>query len=414
MNIKVLLSSSIIVYSGVFLNTLVTLSISNTVSVNVFGQYSFLLSIINVCVLLTSGGYPQFIVRIIKKNLTFNKIPKKFIIYPYLYSLLTYTVLLILFLIAFIAFNEIYNSSIIFYIFTIIFFKTIVIINCAFLQSYDKGVFGNFISTFLFSSVFISFFYFYNITNINDLLFYFLLSFFIIFLVSTYLTYITIQPALDKKIGNQVSKKYWYAEYKPFLIVASVAVLNVEVGNIILGLYGYSEDVAFYKILMLVLVFISIGTQAVNLIISPKIASAFIKDDLNSVQLIIKKTTRLSCIIFIPPILVLFFFTDYFVNLVFDEKYTNLAFYIKCIAIYQIIRYLLGPLSLVMNMSGYEKVTLRSQFLCLFTSIPLMLLISPLYGFSGVLYIFLLVMFIWSIYMLIKIKTICKLIIWLH
>lgn len=414
MNIKVLFSSSIIVYSGVFLNTLVTLSISNTVPVNVFGQYSFLLSIINVCVLLTSGGYPQFIVRIIKKNLSLNKIPKKFIIYPYLYSLLTYTVLLILFLIAFIAFNKIYDSLIIFYILTIIFFKTIVIINCAFLQSYEKGVFGNFISTFLFSLIFISFFYFNNVTNINDLLFYFLLSFFIIFLVSTYLTYITIRPSLDTKIGNQVSKGYWYSEYKPFLIVASVAVLNVEVGNIILGLYGYSEDVAFYKILMLVLVFISIGTQAVNLIISPKIASAFTKDDLNSVQIIIKKTTRLSCIIFIPPILVLFFFTDYFVNLVFDEKYTNLTFYIKCIAIYQIIRYLLGPLSLVMNMSGYEKVTLRSQLLCLLTSIPLMLLISPLYGFTGVLFIFLLVMFIWSIYMLIKIKTICKLITWLH
>lgn len=392
------------------------------VTVEEFGRYSFLISVITIASIPITAGLPNLLIREIASYQLKNKISETVGIirwsnyYVYILSIIS------VFCIAFYFFvtKEIdSNIVILLSIISIIPLKGINSNNCAILSGLRTPVLSIIFSQFTFPvlSVFICAILYYTKAfnfNLSVLLAVNLISILICTLASSIIVKIKKTSIGYNNVKPTFKSRKWIKSLVPFSAIAIITTLNLEITILLIGSFGNIEDLAYFKVAAQLMLVVSLGLNAINLVIKPHIARAHSSGSISETQKLLTYSVRLSCAISFPVILTLVVFGEYIVTLIYGQEYFVSSVIVNILIIGQAINVLTGSVGLVLNMMGEEGNVLRSTLLILVINLTLLSITIPTMGIIGAAISVVICEIIYSVKLTLYLRKKTQLKSWLH
>lgn len=222
----------------------------------------------------------------------------------------------------------------------------------------------------------------YFTNNLTWLVEAYLLGFVLLAVVSSIQVYLAFRsnndPATAQIIGyNQILKKSY-----PMAISAVSFFLMQSTDIVLLGKFKDFDTVAYYAVAVKLGMVTTLVLQSVTIILAPKIAEIYQRNDQVQLRKIVKNSSRLIFALSVPIIVTLMIFPSFFLSF-FGETYiaAKQAFLILLGA--QLVNTLLGPVSIYMNMTGKQHRLHQILILGFLINLVLNWYLIPIHGMIG-------------------------------
>ena len=168
----------------------------------------------------------------------------------------------------------------------------------------------------------------------------------------------------------------------------------------VLAVFGTIEAVAIFEVALRGANLVSFTLDALNRAIAPYISSTFEKGNMETLQRIIKKTGRIIFISSLPVAVLFIVGGSNLIEWIFGENYGTSYIPLVILCIGQLVSALVGPVGLLLNMTGRQAVFSKSNVVALLTNIILGIVLVIYYDVIGAAIIYALVVIIQNFYLL--------------
>ena len=196
----------------------------------------------------------------------------------------------------------------------------------------------------------------------------------------------------------------WLFTILPLALMTGMQSLSSQVDILMLGNMGMPSDVGVYKIVVSGAALAVFGLQVVNMVITPKLASAFAKKDTYEAQKTASIGSLISFGLTFPVVLVFYFFGTEILNLVFGSEYVIGYRALLIISLGQAVNAFFGSSISILTMSGNEKFVIKGMSLSTIVNILLNLALIPHLGIDGAALGASSALLVWNIYLWIVIR----------
>lgn len=229
--------------------------------------------------------------------------------------------------------------------------------------------------------------------------------------VSVILLKVTV-GALYKKSDPEYRIREWQKSLLPLTLMVFLETFNIELASVVLGWFVNTESVAYFKVAMQAVTLIALGLASVNAIIMPNVARLYKQKDISGAQELLVKSVRLSTFFSLPIIVFLVVFGDFAIRILFGKEYLPAYPVLVVLCVGQLINVLMGPVGLVLNMTGNEKKALKSLVISLVLNSVLLLIAVPVYGALGAAIAVSATLICWNILMAVDVYRMTGLVTW--
>lgn len=218
------------------------------------------------------------------------------------------------------------------------------------------------------------------------------------FVIGTLLLFKNL-PNSFSKVKPKFETKSWVKSLAPLALLGGVQAIKSETDIFMLGFLSSSDEVGFYKVAFqgsAVLAFISTAVQAT---LGPSIAKLFSSGEINRLQRIIKKATRVVVFLSLPAIPIIYIWGEKILEIVFGTSFVAAYPVLLVLVVGQVISFILGFSWLIMNMTGHERSTLRLMVLGIVINVTCNFLLIPNYGALGAALASIISTFVWKYFL---------------
>lgn len=219
------------------------------------------------------------------------------------------------------------------------------------------------------------------------------------FLVGVYLLLLKL-PAEVKSSPSQYEHKKWLVSLLPLSLYSGMNLIQPQITVLLLGGMSSIENVGLFRVASQGAALLAFGLTAINLVLSPYVARLYNSGDLAELQNLITTITKIACLTAMPGLVVLLLFSEEIISFVFGEEYRSASVALKILCVGQFFSVAAGSVGLVLNMSGYERESLKA----IAVSVPLGLLLTavlvPFWGVVGASIATTVSLFTWNLLMM--------------
>ncbi len=190
----------------------------------------------------------------------------------------------------------------------------------------------------------------------------------------------------DRLFSHPISKcetNAWWRAAIPFALTSGFQFINSRSDLIVLGMFRSDSEVGIYQALSQVSLLAAFGLKALNTVVQPYFARLYHKKERVRLQRLITTTSRIIFLIGIPPALIFIFFGGDFLAFVFGKLFAKGSTSLAILALAQLINAGFGPVGILLNMTGYERETLRGVSIAVVSNVVLNFALIPQFGMEG-------------------------------
>lgn len=417
---KIFLNTAFYRILGRGIALLLGLFLARTLGPEVYGRYSFIISIITVACIPCVAGIPQLLIKNISIYLNQNQFSllSGILKWSNKYVLLS-SIFVISVLTLFIA-SDIISSfdNLLFIALFLVPFRGIVARQSAIFNAIKKPVLALIPTDIFIPSIILlfslSFYVFTGQLNLNNVL--------LISIISWAIGALFTLNLLNRKFYKSIAltsyreptpNKTWVKAIIPFTIIATFTTLSNEISSIMLGTLGNEESVGFFRVAMQGVALLALSLNVVNSITAPYIAELFKKGDLERTQHILRKSVRLSTIVSAPIALCLIVFSPELITFLFGAEYLPAVTMLRILCLGQAVNVICGSVGLVLNMTGNEQRTLQTLAFSMALNFILLFLLVPSFGGVGASIAACISMIFWNVAMAFSVFKLTSLKTWL-
>ncbi|QNJ97478.1 MATE family efflux transporter [Constantimarinum furrinae] len=210
----------------------------------------------------------------------------------------------------------------------------------------------------------------------------YLLGFIILAIASS----IQVAVAFNRKQFEDKGIRYTYnsifRKSYPMALSAVSYFMMQSVDIILLGKFSTFETVAYYSVAVKLATATSLALHSVTIIIAPKIAEIYKKQELTQLKEMIKSSARLIFILSVPALLILSLFATFFLG-IFGSQYEIAKEALWILLLGQLFNTLCGPVAIYMNMTGKQNKLHQILIFGFVTNLLLNWFLIPDYGMLG-------------------------------
>jgi len=196
------------------------------------------------------------------------------------------------------------------------------------------------------------------------------------FFVGYYLLKVKLLKGL-KHIKPVFKSKEWLKESIPFTLTSGIEVIKSKSLTYILAIFGSLEAVAIFEIASRSSALISFTLDGLNSAIAPYISSAFEKKNMENLQRIVTKTTRIVFVFALPVALVFIIGGRPLLDFLYGKEYSIAYWPLVILCLGHLVNAFTGSAGIVLNMTGHQGYLSKSlavmMVLMLLSSIPLVI-----------------------------------------
>lgn len=175
----------------------------------------------------------------------------------------------------------------------------------------------------------------------------------------------------------------WACALGPLALTGGFQVMNKYLDILILGMLGSDDSVGVYRVVIQLGVLVIFGLQAINQVLQPHFSRLHMGNDTRRLQRLVTVSTRLMLFSAFFPFILFVFFGQHVLDLVFGDAYVSGASALAIIAVGQLVNAAIGPVGMLLNMTGNERDTMWGLGFAAITNIFLNFILIPLYGIEG-------------------------------
>ncbi|MGF1803529.1 flippase [Vibrio gigantis] len=407
-------SASSVQFFSVLLTSLSSICIARLIGPTKYGEYAFLLSLLNIIALPCYAGFSQLLVReisLLRKNNQWDYIAgilkwsRVYILYLSLFSMLIAFVLGMI--------NSRISEVIILGL-MVIPLKGLIVRQASLFVTFGRvplsyvsqGIIVNI------SMLLLIFFMVYldvNVSAGNLLVFQSIFMIFSLFVMGGFLK-------RNLTIPNEsicYDKKKWSKALIPFALLMIINTLNTELGSLFLGFMSTESSVAYFKVAIQISALLSLGLSVVNAIISPDIARTAL-DNQEKLQTLITRGVRLSSLFTIPIGITIVVFSEEVILLLFGVDYLQAVLPLRILCLAQMFNVAMGSVGQILQMTGQENHVLMTLIFTIVFTIVLLIILVPRFDIIGASLAIGLSIVLWNILMAIKVYKVHRLKAWLR
>jgi O-antigen/teichoic acid export membrane protein len=190
-------------------------------------------------------------------------------------------------------------------------------------------------------------------------------------------------PAEVSAIKPKYDTRVWFRSAMSFSFLSAFMVLNDQVGIIMLGLLGTNVEVGQYRVVVSVGALIVFALTAMGAILAPHIARLYSAGDIEHLQRIVTWSVRGVVAIALPVSLVFIFWGAPLLGSIYGESYREASMALVVLSIGQLFNACMGPVGLILNMTGHEQETIKGVVVATGLNVVLAVVLIPLFGVLG-------------------------------
>ncbi len=176
----------------------------------------------------------------------------------------------------------------------------------------------------------------------------------------------------------------WIASAIPLGVGGGIAVLNIQIAVLLMGLLGRPPaEIGEYRLVAQTAMLAALGYTAVIATLSPRFAAARTAGDLPSLQRTASLGALLSTAVCLPFVLFFLAFGGPFLGLVFRPEVAAAGPTLAVLGLSQLFNAAFGCAAALLNMSGHERDFTISSATGLILQTILALVLIPLFGLMG-------------------------------
>ncbi len=223
------------------------------------------------------------------------------------------------------------------------------------------------------------------------------------FAIAAAISFVFLTFSLPKQnIKPTYDNKKWLALGCSFFFLSATVAINSRADIIMLGIFGYTEDVGVYFVSGRFAQFVGLPLLLTNSITAPYI-SEFFNSNLEDISSIIKKTTRIVFIVGSLVLLILIFLGSFILSL-HGEGFKEGYYCLIILAAGQFISICFGPVGNILTMSDCEALALKGMIGSTVINIVLNALLIPIYNINGAAIATTTSLIFWNILLFILVK----------
>jgi O-antigen/teichoic acid export membrane protein len=190
-------------------------------------------------------------------------------------------------------------------------------------------------------------------------------------------------PVAAKNTPPQKEIESWLTSLWPFLVIGVLQQLSTQIDILMLGWVNGMEQVGIYRPATILAGVISFGLAAVSMPLRPAVANLFAAGDQRQLQITVTAAARLTFLFALPVGILLAVFGYWALLLLFGEPYSQGSTALAILCLSRVIAAGLGPVAIILNMTGHESVTLRGLSIAAASNALLCVALIPVLGIVG-------------------------------
>lgn len=191
------------------------------------------------------------------------------------------------------------------------------------------------------------------------------------------------RPAQLQSVPVRYELRTWFASVVPLTMLAGLGVIKGQTGILMLGLLADAEHVGHYKVAYSTAGFVAFALSVIGNVVAPHIARLHKEGDKVRLQRMLTQSARVTLLTSLPVALIFVFFSVPVLDVLFGEAFrpASAAFAILCVG--QLVNAGVGSAALILNMTGYERLSLRNVAIATAINIALNAMLIPLFDIVG-------------------------------
>lgn len=198
------------------------------------------------------------------------------------------------------------------------------------------------------------------------------------------LFYRNLRPKMPNNITPILNDRRLFSSLASFSAIALITNFNTQIGILILGTLDLNADAASLRIAERAGQLVALPLAIVNLIIAPRIVTAFQNEDINRLRKLAQRAAVVSFGLTLPATLTLLFYGDWLIAISFGDSYVEKALpAVIIVAIGQTLGAFVGAVWPLLTMTGHEKRALGGLGLAFALNTLLCFWLAPSMGATG-------------------------------
>lgn len=189
----------------------------------------------------------------------------------------------------------------------------------------------------------------------------------------------------------------WRKSAIPLAMLAGLQLINAHTDIIMLTVFREHDEVGVYKVIVHLASLVLFGLQAVNHVLQPNFARLHFKGEISRLQTLITNSSRLTFLLALPPALVMIFLGQQVLGNLFGADYRAGALALGILAVGQLVNVSIGSVGILLNMTGYERDTVKGVAIAAASNLLLNLILIPIYGIEGAALATAITLVIWNV-----------------
>ena len=205
-------------------------------------------------------------------------------------------------------------------------------------------------------------------------------------------------------IENDEKRQFLIAAIS-FGAISGVQVINGNLDILMIAAFLDPTETGLYRTATSLAGITSFGLVVVNLVILPKIAALHKSGDRDALQLLLFRSVILITLSALLGSVFLLVAGTHLLDLLFGEIYTDAYWSLAILAGGQFCNAFFGPVALLLNMTGREKLTLVGVSVAALVNAALNIVLVPRYGIEGAAFATAFSLFLWNVSLAIILKA---------
>lgn len=189
-----------------------------------------------------------------------------------------------------------------------------------------------------------------------------------------------------------------------FGAIASVHMINNNLDVVMLGFLTDERETGLYRAATLLSELVAFGLAVVNFVILPRIAGLHARGDRAALQRLVTVSTRVITATAAVGLAIILLAGTPILSGLFGAEFVAARTALVILAFGQLANALFGPVALVLNMTGHERLTLAGVSVAVVLNAVLNLILIPLYGMEGAAVASAAALILWNIVLAVLLK----------
>lgn len=189
-----------------------------------------------------------------------------------------------------------------------------------------------------------------------------------------------------------------------FGAIASVQLINNNLDILMLGVLEGDSGVGIYRAATAITILVSFGLVVVNTVITPQIVGLHAKQHRQALQALVTRSARTIALWALAGALGIAIGGRLILDVLFGAAYSGGYGVLTILALGQFANAIFGPVALILNMTGNERLTLIGVTLSVIVNAALNLALIPRFGIEGAAIATAVSLILWNLLLVIALK----------